>query len=417
MIISYKFKNFCSYRDNVEFSMLAPASKVKSRFGNNYVATKSGYDINKSCVIVGENAGGKTNFVRSFIYLKMLLSSNERIKAYSSTINSNCMVEADYSNDIEDERLKQQFELEVLINGKVYSYFLEIDMWGVVQEKLKVKKSKTANYKSILSVKREKYEIAPGAKEGEQEIRFYNSLSFIGKEKYDKSIVERMKKEASSGLFVNKLAILAVEDAYVFVDWVSNSLSPISHRFNLDFVKAVQNEDNDKDIIRDPRFIEILRMIDYSIKEIEINEENPYEKTILIRKGKNGAIFKREIENDSSGIGEYFAWAIQIFKVVYMNQCVIADEVDRVLNPVLSDRIVAFINGKEHTGQFIFTTHNVLHLDLKNYMKEQIYFATKDIETLESELYSLADFPEVRYEVTKVYEFYMKGILGGVANE
>jgi hypothetical protein len=299
----------------------------------------------------------------------------------------------------------------------VYSYFLEIDMWGVVQEKLKVKKSKTANYKSILSVKREKYEIAPGAKEGEQEIRFYNSLSFIGKEKYDKSIVERMKKEASSGLFVNKLAILAVEDAYVFVDWVSNSLSPISHRFNLDFVKAVQNEDNDKDIIRDPRFIEILRMIDYSIKEIEINEENPYEKTILIRKGKNGAIFKREIENDSSGIGEYFAWAIQIFKVVYMNQCVIADEVDRVLNPVLSDRIVAFINGKEHTGQFIFTTHNVLHLDLKNYMKEQIYFATKDIETLESELYSLADFPEVRYEVTKVYEFYMKGILGGVANE
>jgi hypothetical protein len=226
-----------------------------------------------------------------------------------------------------------------------------------------------------------------------------------------------MKKEASSGLFVNKLAILAVEDAYVFVDWVSNSLSPISHRFNLDFVKAVQNEDNDKDIIRDPRFIEILRMIDYSIKEIEINEENPYEKTILIRKGKNGAIFKREIENDSSGIGEYFAWAIQIFKVVYMNQCVIADEVDRVLNPVLSDRIVAFINGKEHTGQFIFTTHNVLHLDLKNYMKEQIYFATKDIETLESELYSLADFPEVRYEVTKVYEFYMKGILGGVANE
>jgi hypothetical protein len=213
------------------------------------------------------------------------------------------------------------------------------------------------------------------------------------------------------------LAILAVEDAYVFVDWVSNSLSPISHRFNLDFVKAVQNEDNDKDIIRDPRFIEILRMIDYSIKEIEINEENPYEKTILIRKGKNGAIFKREIENDSSGIGEYFAWAIQIFKVVYMNQCVIADEVDRVLNPVLSDRIVAFINGKEHTGQFIFTTHNVLHLDLKNYMKEQIYFATKDIETLESELYSLADFPEVRYEVTKVYEFYMKGILGGVANE
>jgi hypothetical protein len=68
-------------------------------------------------------------------------------------------------------------------------------------------------------------------------------------------------------------------------------------------------------------------------------------------------------------------------------------------------------------GQFIFSTHNVLHLDLKNYMKEQIYFITKDRDSLTSELYSLADFPEVRYETTKVYEFYMKGILGGTAFE
>ena len=59
----------------------------------------------------------------------------------------------------------------------------------------------------------------------------------------------------------------------------------------------------------------------------------------------------------------------------------------------------------------------ILHLDLKNYMKEQIYFVSKDVETLESELYSLADFPEVRYETTKIYEFYMKGILGGTASE
>lgn len=84
---------------------------------------------------------------------------------------------------------------------------------------------------------------------------------------------------------------------------------------------------------------------------------------------------------------------------------------DRVLNPVLSDRVVSFIIGSEHKGQFIFSTHNVLHLDLQTYMKGQIYFATKDKDTLTSELYSLADFPEVRYETTKIYEFYMKGIL------
>jgi len=90
---------------------------------------------------------------------------------------------------------------------------------------------------------------------------------------------------------------------------------------------------------------------------------------------------------------------------------------DRVLNPVLSERVISFINGKSHLGQFIFSTHNVLHLDLKTYMKEQIYFVAKIRDSLNSELYSLSDFPEVRYETTKIYEFYMKGILGDTAFE
>lgn len=54
-------------------------------------------------------------------------------------------------------------------------------------------------------------------------------------------------------------------------------------------------------------------------------------------------------------------------------------------------------------------------MEWKTYMKVQIYFVTKDRENLTSEMYSLADFPEVRYETTKIYEFYMKAILGGTA--
>ena len=116
---------------------------------------------------------------------------------------------------------------------------------------------------------------------------------------------------------------------------------------------------------------------------------------------------------DSAGVREFFAWAVHIFRVVYENKAVFADEMDRVLNPVLSDRVI----GTEHNGQFIFSTHNVLHLDLRTCMKEQIYFVAKNRERLTSEMYSLSDFPEVRYETTKIYEFYMKGILGGTAFE
>ena len=150
---------------------------------------------------------------------------------------------------------------------------------------------------------------------------------------------------------------------------------------------------------------------------MELDTENPYRKTVLIRKTADGTAYKRELQMDSSGVQEFFARAVQLYRVIFENAVVFADEMDRVLNPVLSDRVIAFINGKEHHGQFIFTTHNVLHLNLVTYMKEQIYFITKDRHSLRSELYSLADFPEVRYTTTKIYEFYMKGILGGTADE
>ena len=89
-----------------------------------------------------------------------------------------------------------------------------------------------------------------------------------------------------------------------------------------------------------------------------------------------------------------------------------------MINPVLSERVIAYINGSDHSGQYLFTTHNIFNLTLRTYMKEQIYFITKDPLTLTSTLYSAADFDEIRYDVkTELYEFYLKGMLGGTLHE
>ena len=233
----------------------------------------------------------------------------------------------------------------------------------------------------------------------------------------EKSLEKVANKEKAPGLTITKLAMLGNEHAMAFTDWIKNCLCPETNIINYDIYKSMKNENDDLRILHDSRYLDIFRMIDYSIVDFKVDEEKPFSKTVIVRRKKDGGTFSRELTQDSSGVREFFAWAVQIFKVVYENKVVFADEMDRVLNPVLSDRVISYINGKKHFGQFVFTTHNVLHLDLKNYMKEQIYFITKDVETLESELYSLADFPEIRYETTKIYEFYMKGILGGTAIE
>ena len=422
MILNYSFKNVFSFKDNVEFSMLAPKTKVKNRFPNNYVSTQAGADVLKTAVIVGENAGGKSNFVTSFRYLQSFFTETEAPRAYRNVININ----NSHSTCPKNNNTLQSFDIEVyMTESALYRYHLEVDFVGIKKEEFYYKSQIKNTYKKIFSMVRSDLDLQcegeSGCKGGDMcngHFRAtYEMEAFEFEDAIKTSLEKAANKEKSIGLTIIKFAMLGNEHAIAFTDWMKNTLCPETNSINYDIYKSFKNEDDDLRILHDPRYLEIFRMVDYSIISMEVDEEKPFSKTVIVRKEKDGKTFSRELAKDSSGVREFFAWAVQIFKVVYENKVVFADEMDRVLNPVLSDRVIAFINGKNHWGQFIFTTHNVLHLNLKNSMKEQIYFVSKDPETLESELYSLADFPEIRYETSKVYEFYMKGILGGTAVE
>ena len=393
MLIYYRFNNFCSFNCESEFSMSAPTGKVKKRFPDNYVETAEGFDLLKSAVIVGENAGGKSNFINSLKYLKSLFVTNSQVKSVRPYVSAASLNE--------EKNPVQKFELCFRAeNGKVYVYHLHLNEYGIVYEELQTLKKKNAVASSVFRVERQD--------EG------FQLEGPIGV-KLPTSVMYKLFSEESIGLMVSKYALLGNADAVVVVEWVTNMLYPES--LAADKSDDVIKQDADLRILEDERYLEIFRMVDYSICGIELDKEKPYSKTTIIRKDENGNLFRRELQMDSTGVREFFAWAVHIFRVVYENKIVFADEMDRVLNPILSDRVIAFVNGVEHKGQFIFSTHNVLHLDLKTYMKEQIYFVTKNREQLTSEMYSLSDFPEVRYETTKIYEFYMKGILGGTAFE
>ena len=410
MLISYKTRNFCSFAEEAEFDLLAPANKVKKRFPDNYTETKAGYDILKTAVIIGENAGGKTNFINSLAFFKSLFEDNKHKKAYRSLINANYLK----SSSPEQCDTLQTFDITIMGNsGTIYHYILALDEYSIVQEIFSYRESKSGHEKFILSVLRDDI----NKQQDSPIIEIASTTTLDNCEKNIEKMFSTVPSSKALSLSVLKLSILGDPHALEFVNWINNNLIVESKRYNYNLYKDIQNEEDDLRILKDSRFLDIVRMVDYSICEIEIDDERPFSKSRIIRKSADGRSFSRDLDMDSAGVGEFFAWAVQLFRVVYENKTVFADEMDRVINPILSERMVAFVNGNKHTGQFIFSSHNVLHLDLKNYMKEQIYFVTKNREDLNSELYSLADFPEIRYETTKIYEFYMKGILGGTAFE
>lgn len=391
MLISFKFNNYCSFNADSEFSMEAPTGKVKTRFPDNYTSTDAEYDLLKTAVIVGENAGGKSNFIGSLKYLRSLVDANSQVQSARPFVNA--------SSYLTENNPIQRFEI-CFISEKhhVYKYSLAIDGNGIISEGLYKQNKRKAKYICVFSIKKDDngVYVREAGNAGELQATLKNSNN-------------------SYGLFVSKMALLGNADAIETVAWFKNILLPGAVPEDQEGDPA--GKDADIKILNDPRFMEIFRMVDYSICGIEVDNDRPYGKSWIIRKDADGNEIRRELQQDSTGVREFFAWAVQIYRVVYENRVVFADEMDRVLNPILSDRVVAFVNGAEHLGQFVFSTHNVLHLNLRTYMKEQIYFVTKSKDSLTSELYSLADFPDVRYETAKVYEFYMKGILGGTAFE
>ena len=392
MLLYYKFNNYCSFSTESEFSMEAPTGKVKSRFPNNYYTSDTGYDVLKTAVIVGENAGGKSNFINSIKFMKSLFDNNAPVKTIRSYVNSHSF--------IQNQNPVQNYEMTIFCQSNtIYTYALSIDKDSIISERLFKATKRKGSSITIFEIDRDengKYAFIKGTAEKEGKVTTQNSNN-------------------SYGLFISKLALLGNHDAQNVTEWFLTKLFPGA--VQTDQEPDIKRRETDFEILKSEKYLEIFRMVDYSICGLELDAEKPFSKTLIIRKAASGNLYRRELLEDSTGVREFFAWAVQIYRVVEENKIVFADEMERVLNPVLSDRVIAYINGCEHNGQFIFSTHNVLHLDLKRYMKEQIYFITKDEGSLTSELYSLADFPEVRYELTKIYEFYMKGILGGTSNE
>ena len=221
----------------------------------------------------------------------------------------------------------------------------------------------------------------------------------------------------TNGSTVNYLHKLKVSAIKPFIEWVEEKLIvEIPDDANLNVYKSMENNKNDLEIMHLDTFLEIIQLIDSSIVEIIVDKLEPYQESVLVRKDIDDNKFNIKLKYESSGTKEFFAWAVQLWKVIYTDSVLFADEIDKVLNPILSSKIISYIKGSDHKGQFIFSTHNAMHLNTKDYMKEQIYFITKDGDSLSSEIYSLADFKDYRYEKSNVYELYFKGLLGGVPN-
>jgi len=396
MLLNFRCTNFCSFKDEFNFSM--KPGTVRERFEDNVINIKN-KKISKVAVAVGENAGGKTSFIRSLHFLQYYIQRD---------INAPVIKELCY---LKKDDIPQEFEIEVVIDEKVYVYGIKIDNASIVKEGLFIGSinQKKEEYTQIFISDRKILR-----KDTKEEHKLGLNSNYITKE------IEKVLKSQTTmklGLTINLLNKLGIEIIRPFIDWINDKLVvkvPKDHSLNV--YKYLEKNNRDLEIINTIEFLEIFSLVDPSIKKVIVDEDDSFRETLIIREMDNNE-FSIKLKDDSTGVNDFFEWSVEIYKVIYEDATLFADELDKVLNSILATRLLNFVKARAKQGQFIFSTHNVLHINTIDFMKEQIYFVNKDLDSLSSTIYPLSSFKEYRYEKSNVYELYLKGVLGGVPSE
>lgn len=416
MLLSYSVENYKCFKNEGCISLFATEDiKYKNRYTDSFYHYDDATDVFRSAVIFGENGGGKSNFFESIKYLQHFFKENNQVRSAS-----NCLYDSGKSffDKIVSETI-QSFNVEFIYNNKRYAYYLEIDVMGIREEAVYVHDGR--GYNTSFEVYRitnvDDYKITEL-----KNVSIIENDIIINEEGISESWIDDFKDNQNQsewlGLHVSRLAVMGVKTAIAVVKWFTNRLVVERSKFyNYDVKLTDDINDEYMIILHSQKFIDIVKMADNSIIDVEIDNDKPFYNSYLVRKDSVGNEYKCMLKDDSSGIREFFAWSIQLYKVVYDGITLIADEIDRAFNATLSSKILAYINGMDHKGQLIFTTHNVLHMTFKVFMKGQMFIITKDTKTLMSDIISLTEYLELTYDNHKVYEYYVNGLLGGTVSE
>lgn len=439
-----------SFENEIEFT--AYIDKKQKKYSDNVFAYAKNRHAIKSAVIFGENTGGKTNFIKSLEFLKNFILGKIDREFYKNLT---------YLKNGE----KQEFYLKCLISDTIFIYELVISENGIENEMYSLAdltETDKLNFETY-SEKEESEVNSKDTNETFQKIVELANQTIKNDKKISKEKIEsnekfsfespKFKELFESAVEVNrnfkaipeKVSVLynKINDAEkMYVDMLIDAMEKEKNRINLEFAEiSIEvfhtwlrdkliielNEQTDKwinniekndeliEILESEEFFEIFKIIDSSITGIEVDKKSPYTYSRIIR-NVDDVEFVISIKDDSLGVREFFKIAINLYKVIYKNCVVVADEVDRVLNAIISNKIIRITHAREHKGQFIFTTHNIMNLNTSIFMKSQIYFITREYESLSSKLYSLADFKDYTNKKNYLYEDYIKGTFGGTPN-
>ena len=417
MLLNFTFKNYMSYADTCDFSMLA--NKDKSHEDN---LIKIGKDrISKTRIIYGSNASGKTSFINAldFITIFSMMSNN--------LVENNRIGVNPYKFRKDAYKVPSEFSLTFMKNNVKYNYSFSCTYEKVINEKLDVYNS--AKPTNIFT------------RTNTDDYKFNTDV---------KKLNEIKTKNTKNKLFLLTAATWNYEKVKPVVEYILNDiivLHDISQptKYNINYII----EHNDLEEYK--KFcLDFLNNADISISDFEINMQKVKElgkraefmtkimnvivnndpekmdkfgnsdifniKTIHNIKDEDSSnSYPLELIEESIGTQQLFYFAPALFYTFKEGKTLLIDEIDRSLHPLLVEYIIkkfydAEINTKN--AQLICNTHDTNLLNLDIFRRDEIWFTERNNATASTEMYALSDFSPRKDE--NIEKAYLLGRYGGI---
>ena len=396
MLLEYKCKNHKSIKEEITFSLLAS----KDTFNEQYLYDFNDIKVLKSSVIYGANGSGKSNFIDSILFMKLLVENSIKLQL-GQGINT-------VPHKLNGKEIESTYSIQFVKDGIRYAYGFSIQQMLVKEEYL--------------------YYFPKGRQAkifDRYEMKFEEGSKFKGKFYTCKDILKPNRLLLSCA--ANFTSVKEVELCYRFFtedliiysndnqeNWMHYSLSqfysnPNVKKVVLMMIKELGIDINDISIYIEESDVPKISLPDFLSDEFKnklMSERAQKITATVVYPNFEVDLFSEE----SKGIQKLFAFLCPFIDIITKGKVLICDELESSLHESLVYSIIkAFLSSKgKMNSQIIFTTHDTSLLSLDLFRRDQIWFTELKPEDRSTELYSLSEIKNIRKD-----ENYGKGYISG----
>ncbi|MFM7620117.1 MAG: AAA family ATPase [Alphaproteobacteria bacterium] len=421
MLISFSVANFRSIKDEqtINFRASSKYSGDSRQFQNNIFKTNNLQiaELVRATALYGANASGKSNLIKAFYNCGSIVlykkNRGDQISTDPFLLNSKI------------KELPTSYSIDFIAKNQVrYIYSFSFDNNRIHHEKLEYFENKTNSSAKLIyeiTFKKGRYIFSDNLNDklGEQTRNIFKNT--------ENNLLLHLLVNVNTDNYVDPDNIIPVYDWFKF-----NLEVMFSHdQFSINSLLLLHKNKAIKKSVLD-----LVKKFDLSIIDIEIEEyvdekflkfietasdipeaiKNKYKssKPMMLRpkfvhKYQNKKINFKESQV-SSGTRNLIYLLPQVFLALSRGGVLIFDEIDCSLHPDILLEVVKIFQNPEFNktnAQILFTVHNdiLLEKSYELFRRDQVWFASKDDNDQSTQIYSLADFNNIRndHNIVKHY--------------